>query len=109
MITLHTASESNNFKDKVGVFSQNFKDVIDHLTTDVDEAKFGAPRISEKSITQSEKNADEVDLNSNELGLANYISDKYKFFKKFFRNNFFKISFYSSFLLFLREISKKQR
>jgi hypothetical protein len=126
MITLQSASETPEFQSKIGKFSHSMSMLVDQMKApqENNNVKFGKAQISKpqvvakNAITSNDISGDgednksvilEEELNTENLGLVEYIFNNAKWVKKFLKVNFLSATLHISLLLFFRELSKKQR
>ena len=123
MITLQVASETLEFKHKIGEFSQPMKLVIKQICGVDEEPKFGKPKLEQEvspiakhAIGPSENQDDTIEDNNDDyrseeicngtsLGLVSYVKENLKWLKKVFTINFLSFALHGSLLVLFREIS----
>lgn len=124
MLTLQVASQNLDYKYKIGTFSQTMNMLIDKHTLLEDDtnnkikikenkksnennmsiAKHGS---LDNSVIIENEEEDQEDLEMDNIGLTNFVLNKFSFARRFIRLNFTNLAFNVSLLFFFREISLK--
>lgn len=114
MLSLKAASETLEFENKTGKFSDTFKLVLSRFSKE-EEEKYGKAQTQRPQLlNQNETNVeeDEIDIdeiNTESTGLVEYSSNTFKWLKKIVKVNFLNVTLHLSILMFLRELSFKQK
>ena len=127
MISLMIASENLDYQRKIGKLSQPMKILINQLGQEEEQSKFGRAELrrgggapnnairgaGNDSIVSDDMSEnlddDNEELNTEDLGLVKYVSSNLKWCYKVAKVNMLSFAFHASLLVFIREVSRKQR
>ena len=120
MLTLMTASTIPQYQSRIGKFSQTMTQVVTQLSKDSDEKQLeNSKKLTKNTVKPSDQQSEDnmsiiEDLEEDivdvkELGIVSTVSSFFKWIKKMVKVNALSLTFHVSFLLFLRELSKKSK